>query len=83
MAMILCNIAGNSRLFWSHELSSFFSLSFFAPKYGEGNDTKKMPQDRQKCQVSLTGSRQLTVGQIFPPNGGKKIFLSPFGDKIN
>lgn len=36
--------AGNSRTILVHELSSFFSLSFFAPKYGEGNDTKKMPQ---------------------------------------
>ena len=36
--------AGNSRtILVSHELPSFFSLSFFAPKYGEGNDTKKMP----------------------------------------
>eukprot|EP00984_Skeletonema_dohrnii_P032233 scaffold25931_cov122-Skeletonema_dohrnii-CCMP3373.AAC.1 len=43
MAMILCKKQAIAELFWSHELSSFFSLSFFAPKYGEGNDTKKMP----------------------------------------
>ena len=57
MAMILCNIAGNSRLFWSHELSSFFSLSFFAPKYGEGNDTKKMPIYRNRNEYVGGGGK--------------------------
>jgi ankyrin repeat protein len=38
------------------ELSPSFSLSFFAPKYSEGNDTKKMPVISVK-RITMSGSQ--------------------------